>query len=193
MEGRVAAITAKKDLPAPQATPKPAAASPLIGDVLPKTHRKKLPLMIPHTFLTALNALRRNKMRSALTALGVIIGVGAVIAMMGIGQGSKTALQKIIAGMGANMLMVHPGAAASGGISFGSGSVMTLTPQDAEEIARQCPAVITAAPIVRRGADSLRKPQLGSHANQRHHPGVSGDPRLGRIFRGTDVHRSRRP
>jgi macrolide transport system ATP-binding/permease protein len=111
--------------------------------------RKRLPTLVPHTFITALNALRRNKMRSALTALGVVIGVSAVIAMMEIGQGSKAALQKSIASMGANMLMVQSGAATSSGINFGMGSVPTLTPQDAVEIAKQCPSVVTSAPIVR--------------------------------------------
>ncbi len=88
-------------------------------------------------------------MRSALTALGVIIGVSAVIAMMEIGQGSKAKLQETIASMGANTLMLQSGAAASGGITFGAGSVMTLTPQDGDEIARQCPAVEYVAPVVR--------------------------------------------
>ena len=74
--------------------------------------------------------LRRNKMRSALTALGVIIGVAAVIAMIEIGQGSKAALQKTIASMGANTLMVQSGRGTSGGVSFGAGTVLTLTPQD---------------------------------------------------------------
>ena len=86
-------------------------------------------------------------MRSALTALGVIIGVGAVIAMMEIGQGSKAAMQKTIASMGANMLMVQSGAATSSGINFGVGKRLTLTPQDAMEIASQCPAVADAAPM----------------------------------------------
>ena len=107
---------------------------------------------MPRTFVTAMNALRRNKMRSALSALGVIIAVGAVIAMMEIGQGSKAAMQKSIASMGANTLMVQSGAATSGGISFGAGSVMTLTPQDADEIARQCPAVSYVSPLVRARA-----------------------------------------
>ena len=92
--------------------------------------------MVPHTFITAFKALKRNKMRSAFTALGVIIGVGAVIAMMEIGQGSKNALQKTIASMGANTLLIQSGAATSGGVSFGSGSVMTLLPK----IARRSPA-----------------------------------------------------
>ena len=89
-------------------------------------------------------------MRSALTALGVIIGVGAVIAMMEIGQGSSATLQKTIASMGANTLLIQSGAATSGGVSFGSGTVLTLTPQDCDEIGRQCPAVETVAPVVRR-------------------------------------------
>ncbi len=101
------------------------------------------------TFRTALRALRRNVMRAALTTLGIVIGVAAVIAMMEIGNGSSIALQKTIASMGANVLLVLPGAAASGGVSFGAGSAMSLTPKDAEAIARECPAVATVAPLVR--------------------------------------------
>ena len=98
---------------------------------------------------TALRALRRNPMRAALTTLGIVIGVGAVIGMMEIGNGSSAAIQNSIASMGANNLLVQPGTAASGGVSFGSGSVMTLTPQDAEAIMRECPAVRTVAPAIR--------------------------------------------
>src|SRR5579884_2142796 len=102
------------------------------------------------TLKTALKALQRNVMRSALTALGIIIGVAAVIAMENIGQGSSTAIQQTIKSMGANNLLVMPGTASSGGVSFGSGSVITLTPDDAEAIAHECrPAVSAVAPIVR--------------------------------------------
>jgi ABC-type antimicrobial peptide transport system permease subunit len=101
------------------------------------------------TIRMALHALRRNVMRSALTMLGIVIGVAAVIAMMEIGQGSSTAVQKTIASMGANNLLIMPGTASSGGVSFGSGSVVTLTPQDAEALARECPALNGVAPIVR--------------------------------------------
>jgi ABC-type antimicrobial peptide transport system permease subunit len=97
----------------------------------------------------AILALRRNVMRSALTTLGIIIGVGAVITMMEIGKGSATAVQQTIASMGANNLLIMPGTASSGGVSFGSGSVITLTPQDAEAILRECPAVDAVAPVVR--------------------------------------------
>ena len=85
---------------------------------------------------TAIRALRRNVMRSALTTLGIVIGVAAVIAMTEIGQGSSTAVQKTIASMGANNLLVMPGTASSGGVTFGSGRVITLTPQDADAIVR---------------------------------------------------------
>src|SRR5262245_1439017 len=101
------------------------------------------------TVRTALRALRRNVLRSGLTTLGIIIGVAAVIAMEEIGQGSSTAVQKTIESMGANNLLIQPGTASSGGVSFGSGSIITLTPQDADSIARDCPAVDGVAPIVR--------------------------------------------
>jgi macrolide transport system ATP-binding/permease protein len=98
---------------------------------------------------TALKGLRRNVLRAALTTLGIIIGVAAVIAMMEIGHGSSTAIQQTIASMGANILLVRAGTASSGGVSFGAGSVMTLTPQDGEAILEECPAVRAAAPVVR--------------------------------------------
>ena len=100
--------------------------------------------LIPRTLGTAFLAIRRNMFRSALTTLGIVIGIAAVIAIMEIGQGSAAAMKQTIASMGANMLLVLPGTASSGGVSFGSGSAMTLTPQDADAIhARECPAVPT--------------------------------------------------
>ena len=99
--------------------------------------------------ITALRALRRNVTRAGLTTLGIVIGVAAVIAMMEIGNGSSIAIQRTIASMGANNLLVQPGTAASGGVSFGAGSVMTLTPQDAEAILRECPSAASVAPVVR--------------------------------------------
>ncbi len=106
-------------------------------------------MKIYRTVRTALRALRRNVMRATLTALGIIIGVSAVIAMMEIGNGSSTAIQKAISSMGAMNIMVMPGTAASGGVSFGAGSVKTLTPEDADAIMQECPAVRDAAPVVR--------------------------------------------
>ncbi len=104
------------------------------------------------TLRTAFHALRRNIMRSVLTTLGIIIGIAAVIAMMEIGTGSSRAIQRSIASMGADNLIILPGAASSGGISFGGGSAMTLTPDDGEAISRECPSVRAVAPIVRARA-----------------------------------------
>jgi ABC-type antimicrobial peptide transport system permease subunit len=105
-------------------------------------------MKIYRTLRTAMKALRRNPMRALLTTLGIVIGVGSVIAMMEIGAGSSAAIQKTISSMGANVLNVSPGAASSGGVTFGSGSTTTLTPRDCEAILRECPAVRDAAPLV---------------------------------------------
>jgi ABC-type antimicrobial peptide transport system permease subunit len=97
---------------------------------------------------TALRALRRNVMRAGLTTLGIVIGVAAVIAMMEIGNGSTLAIQRTIATMGAFMLLVFPGDRPAGGVSYGSGSSMTLSPTDAEAILAECPSVSAVAPVV---------------------------------------------
>lgn len=100
------------------------------------------------TALTSLRAIRRNPMRSMLTTLGIVIGVAAVIAMMEIGKGSATAIRKTIESMGGDTLLVRAGAASAGGVSFGGGSAVSLTPYDCEAIVRECPAVRAATPIV---------------------------------------------
>jgi ABC-type antimicrobial peptide transport system permease subunit len=105
--------------------------------------------LVPRTFTTALVALRRSIFRSALTALGIIIGIAIVIAVTEIGRGSANAMKQSMASMGANLLQVMPGTASSGGVTFGGGSGVTLTPQDADAIAREVPALAAVAPIVR--------------------------------------------
>ena len=106
-------------------------------------------MRIDRVLQTALNALSRNVMRAILTTLGIIIGIAAVIAMMEIGAGSTNAIQKTIAGMGANNLLVLPGAISTAGVSFGAGTGMTLTPQDCDAVLRECPEVLDAAPLIR--------------------------------------------
>ncbi len=88
-------------------------------------------------------------LRAVLTALGIIIGISAVIVMMSIGQGSAKAIQQTISSMGATNILVMPGTAASGGVSFGAGSVLTLTADDADAILREAPSVAHTAPVVR--------------------------------------------
>ena len=101
------------------------------------------------TFKVALRALGRNKLRSSLTMLGIIIGVGAVIAMVGIGQGAASSIQAQIANLGDNMLFVQSGSLNTGGMRGGAGSTNTLTPEDADAIERECPAVRAVSPGVR--------------------------------------------
>ncbi len=100
------------------------------------------------TLRIAFKALGRNKMRSILTMLGIIIGVGAVIAMIAIGSGAKSRIQEQIASMGSNLLIVLSGSATSGGMRWGHGSVPTLTVEDAKAIATELSAVKYAAPVL---------------------------------------------
>jgi putative ABC transport system permease protein len=97
----------------------------------------------------ALRALGRNKARSALTTLGIVIGTAAVIAVVAIGQGATYSIQKQFESMGQNLLMVLPGATSSGALNMGAGTSQTLVAEDAVAIARDCPSVRAAAVIVR--------------------------------------------
>jgi putative ABC transport system permease protein len=94
----------------------------------------------------AMRALARNKLRSSLTMLGIIIGVGAVIAMVSVGQGAQQQAQQQIAAMGSNMLFVASGTVNRGGMRMGWGSTKTLVYEDMAAILRECPAVRAAAP-----------------------------------------------
>ena len=96
-----------------------------------------------------LQALTRNRMRSTLTVLGIVIGVAAVIATLSIGQGARAAVQAQIRSLGANAVTVIPGIVTSGGAHGGMGGITTLTPDDAVAIKRECPAVSAVAPAVR--------------------------------------------
>lgn len=96
----------------------------------------------------ALRALLVNKMRSGLTMLGIIIGVGAVITMIAVGSGAKARIEEQIESMGANILIVMSGSATSGGIRFGAGTVPTLTVDDAKAIASEIQGVKYVSPTV---------------------------------------------
>jgi len=98
----------------------------------------------------ALRALRRNKMRSVLTSLGIIIGVGAVIAMVGVGQGAKNQVEAQIASLGRNVVLVFSGSYSRSGVHSGWGSSGTLTIPDAEAIRLEIKDVVAVSPEVRR-------------------------------------------
>jgi putative ABC transport system permease protein len=97
----------------------------------------------------ALRSLRVNKLRSALTMLGIIIGVGAVIAMVAVGAGASARVAEQIQSLGSNLIIVLSGSVTSGGIRMGQGSQLTITEDDSAAIAREIPAVQVSAPAVR--------------------------------------------
>ena len=106
--------------------------------------------MLFMTLRIALRALMRNKLRAFLTMLGIIIGVGAVIAMVAIGEGAKATIRSQIASLGTNVLIILPGTSVQGGVRTGSGGVNTLVDGDAKAMMRELPAVAFASPALRR-------------------------------------------
>ncbi len=122
---------------------------------------------IPSTFKISFRALRVNKMRSALTMLGIIIGVGAVITMLAVGTGASEKISEQMASIGSNLLIVMPGSSTSGGLRMGSGTQSTLTQDDAEAIARECPAVSDVAPTFNGAAQVV-------YGNQNWSTGITG-------------------
>ncbi|MBV8880308.1 MAG: ABC transporter permease [Planctomycetaceae bacterium] len=103
----------------------------------------------------AVKQLGRNKVRTFLTMLGIVIGIASVIAMVAMGQGASSMVEKQISSMGRNLMMIFPGAASSGGFSFGAGSTTTLTPDDGAAIAKEVPSVAAVTPIVRTRGQQL--------------------------------------
>jgi len=111
------------------------------------------------TLSTAVRALLRNKMRSFLTTLGVVIGVGAVIAMTAIGAGAKARVDKMFAEMGSNMLIVRSGSSRTGGARGGAGSQPTLTWDDLRAIGEELPSVAYVAPQLTAAAQVMAEGQ----------------------------------
>ncbi len=112
-------------------------------------------MKLGNLFKVAMNALRRNKMRSFLTMLGIIIGVASVITMLAIGQGSKKSIEAQIASMGSNMLFVIPGSMRMGGVQQGSAASQRLTIADMNAIRTGCDAIIAVSPEVRGSGQAV--------------------------------------
>ena len=102
------------------------------------------------TFRIALRALARNKLRAFLTMLGIIIGVGAVIAMVAIGEGAKATIRSQISALGTNVLVILPGSNVQGGVRAGSGNRYTLLDSDARAMTRELRSIAYASPVLRR-------------------------------------------
>jgi ABC-type antimicrobial peptide transport system permease subunit len=103
-------------------------------------------------FRSAARALAANKLRSVLTMLGIIIGVGAVITMIAVGRGATERVQEQMKGLGSNIMLVLPGGVTAGGVRLGAQTGQSLTEEDATAIAREIPEVQVAAPNMRTGA-----------------------------------------
>jgi putative ABC transport system permease protein len=96
----------------------------------------------------AIESILKNKMRTLLTMLGIIIGVGAVIVMVAIGQGAKAQIQRRIDNLGTNLVVITPGAAATSGVSQGAGTMPRLTLDDAEALRRQSVLLVAVSPVI---------------------------------------------
>ena len=135
------------------------------------------------TFLAAMRALRRNKMRSSLTILGMVIGVAAVITTVGIGQGATRAIENQIASMGTNLLVVMPGTMRRGGAHSGWGGASTLTLDDARAIERDGASIVCYRYVALDLADVDRAPRgaeiervLARGPDPYVHPGTGDEP-----------------
>jgi putative ABC transport system permease protein len=108
-------------------------------------------LQIRNLVKVSLKGILKNRMRSFLTSLGIIIGVGAVIVMVGVGQGASQRIQSSIESMGTNLLIVFPGASQAGGVNRGAGSWNRFTLDDVQKIRDECPSISAVSPVVRSG------------------------------------------
>ncbi|MCX6640340.1 MAG: ABC transporter permease [bacterium] len=112
-------------------------------------------MKVVNILVSSFRALLRNKMRSFLTMLGIIIGVGAVIAMLAIGQGAEYSVKEQISALGTNVLIIFPGTQQQGGVRVSAGSATTLTENDAQAIMNECPAVRYISPGTRAGGQII--------------------------------------
>jgi putative ABC transport system permease protein len=143
---------------------------------------------------SAIRAMKRNIMRTILTTLGIIIGVAAVITMVGLGQGASAEVEEQVNRLGQNVVLVFPGARQLGGVSIGGGSANTLTIEDARALEEEIPEVIAASPEV-------RSQRVIVHGNRNWHTRIYGQSAdylqirqwpiaSGEMFTDEDVERS---
>ncbi len=162
-DGRVVADERRVPLAAPRPAPVP--------ETQPQQARGRTLPFARMIVGSAIQAIGRNKMRSGLTTLGVLIGVAALIAMVAVGQGANRAVSELIQNLGTNMLVVLPGARTAGGVRAGFGSASTLTVTDATALRRDDPAVARVGYMIRQSAQVQYRNQnwstaiLGTSAN----------------------------
>jgi len=103
----------------------------------------------------ATQSILKNKMRTFLTMLGIVIGVAAVIVMVAVGYGAQTSIQKQIGALGTNMIMIMPGASSAGGVNQGAATFNRLTPADAEKLQRESLLLSAVSPVVFTNAQAI--------------------------------------
>ena len=116
-------------------------------------------MKLRNQMIAALRSLAKNKMRTFLTMLGIIIGVASVIAMLAIGQGSRESIQKQISSLGTNLLTVFPSASMTGGVRMEAGSSQRLTLDDYKALAGRCPSIMYSTPVVRTSGQLIANGQ----------------------------------
>jgi putative ABC transport system permease protein len=141
-------------------------------------------------------SILKTKMRSLLTMLGIIIGVGAVIVMVAIGQGAQSRIEQQIQNLGTNMMVITPGASSQGGVSRGAGSFNRLTVDDAEKIRRESLLVSAVSPVIftftmARGGDTNWRTQINGVATD-YATIRDWDVSAGRFFDAADVRSKRK-
>ena len=144
----------------------PASPSPAVGAPLPDGQTGLRLAFLSMIVAASLEALARNKLRSALTMLGVFIGVAALIAMVAVGDGASAAVQKQLETLGTNMVVVQPGTTTAGGVRAGAGSASTLTVVDAQTILREDPAVARVSYLARQAGQVQYRDQNWNTAIQ---------------------------
>ena len=137
-----------------RASPEPTAPERAAGVVRAAASGAAARAFLRMDLASAAQAISRNKMRSGLTVLGVLIGVAALIAMVAVGQGANQSVRQQMLSLGTNMLVVLPGAVTSGGVRGGFGSASSLTVRDADAIGRECPAVARVGYLIRQSGQA---------------------------------------
>ncbi len=167
--------------PAPVSTPTQSTADP-IGAARSGILLRE----IPHDFKQAWRALMANRVRTALSMLGILIGVTAVIAMLAIGTGARESIAEQLSSLGSNMLVMRPGARRSHGVAYEAGAVARFTPQDVVDILESVPAVKRAGGVVfGRGQAVFRNKNWSTRvigAEPNYAPMRSYEPTSGRFF-----------
>ena len=129
-------------------------------------------------FRLAMESILKNRTRAALTMLGIVIGVAAVIVMVAVGYGARSRIREQIDNLGTNMIVITPGASTTGGVSQGAQAFATLTVADAEKIRSQSQTVVAVSPVIVGRSQVIAPGRQLAHVDQRRRHRLPDDPGL---------------